>query len=835
MKYYKLLINLFISLCIVTWVKAQDETTTEKPEIILTPGPKTGEYKKKDLDTSYDDSSINIQCSGTSCIASSDVVLINEGNVTISTAGTYVFQGELTGQVYISATKDDYIHLVLNNMAISSEFGPAIYDVLCDKLVITSIGENSLIDSTNYPVDETEEDEEEDEDKDESNEQNQNSGKTEQQTEEDATKKKSPNACLFAKSDLTFNGEGSISITGNYYEGIRCKKDLKFVSGAINVKAVEKGIKAKNSISIKEATINVDAVDSGIKVTKDTDPEKGFIVIDGGKISVISGNDGIHAETHLSINGGYIDVSESKEGLEGQMIDIVGGEIHVNANDDGINASKIGNYYEGIRCKKDLKFVSGAINVKAVEKGIKAKNSISIKEATINVDAVDSGIKVTKDTDPEKGFIVIDGGKISVKSGNDGIHAETHLSINGGYIDVSESKEGLEGQMIDIVGGEIHVNANDDGINASKIGQTIEESELLPGGFPGGSPGDIPAEGFSGEFPDNLNDKEKSNQNNTIDNNSFETKNLQESENTLSPTINNNNINDNKKSSKSKKCFVIKKSNKSKVHITKTTFLTTTKTSLQTSIPKIDSDIDSNSNSSSSNSNSNFNCDIPKNYENDEKVYIRITGGKVYVKINGNDADGIDSNGSLYIGGDATVFVSNDPGDIYGNISALDAEGSNVIDKGASVVVTASKIAPPPPDDNFPGMGGPGGPVGPGGPDGFNGPNGPGDMEGLGGPGGPGGPNGPNGPGGMEGLGGPCGGSSEKGTVKQANIHIIVDLQEAGSDIIVKDSDGKIIITHQPENMFSEILISTPKLVEGATYTVVAGNVTTTSTATISE
>eukprot|EP00833_Pecoramyces_ruminatium_P004861 jgi/Orpsp1_1/1178893/evm.model.c7180000067125.1 len=311
MKYNKIFINILIILLSFALVKADDEeeSTTEAVEVILTPGPITGEYKKKDLNDSYDeDSSIVIECSGNTCNGNGEGLTIEEGIVTISSAGTYVVKGELEGQLNISATKDDFIHLILDNMTIVSNDGPALYVTKCDKLVITTVGENSLTDSTNYTVDEDEE----------------------------------PDACLFAKCDLTFNGEGILTVNGNYKEGIRCKKDLKFVSGTINVVSVEKGIKAKNSISIKEAVINVDAVDSGIKVTKDDDPEKGFIVIDGGKITVKSGNDGIHAESHLTINDGYINVSESKEGLEGQMIDILGGEIYVNANDDGINASKIG-------------------------------------------------------------------------------------------------------------------------------------------------------------------------------------------------------------------------------------------------------------------------------------------------------------------------------------------------------------------------------------------------------------------------------------------------------------------------------------------------------------
>jgi hypothetical protein len=291
------------------------------------------------------------------------------------------------------------------------------------------------------------------------------------------------------------------------------------------------------------------------------------------------------------------------------------------------------------------------------------------------------------------------------------------------------------------------------------------------------------------------------------------------------------------------------------------------------------------------------------NTKNDEQVYIKITSGKVYVKVDGRDVDGIDSNGSLYIGGDAEVYVSNGSGDIYGNMASLDSEGSNVVDIGATVVVTAS------------GMSGHG-PGGPGGPDGMNGPPGMmgqgqgrgqnppnmGNQEGnvfnipdstanieneqptnapqmemeqedtnviidtnidenevnnlvaeqsnnqnenqnpfdgmkgqnfnqtsnpfenMGGRGGRGGPGG---------MGGPGGPGMETGVIKQANVQVTVESQEAGTEIILKDNEDNVIISHKPETAYSKILITTPKLVVGANYTVIAGTETQTVTASV--
>ena len=278
-------------------------------QITLTAGPVTCNYKKKDLDENID---VNfdafILCNVSHCDILGSGAVITEDILTIQKAGTFIIQGTFDGQLIIDVDKEDFVHLILNGITINSFNGPAIYAVMANKVTITLNGNNKLTDSTTYTLDSEGE----------------------------------PDACLFVDADLSINGSGSLGITANFGDAIRCKKDLKIISGNIIIpKAKLRGLKARNSICIKDGVIDIISDDTAIKVTKDTDPEKGFIVIDGGKINIVSKNKGIHAETHLTINDGYIDIKKSTEGLEGQMIDILGGEIHISATDDGINGSKI--------------------------------------------------------------------------------------------------------------------------------------------------------------------------------------------------------------------------------------------------------------------------------------------------------------------------------------------------------------------------------------------------------------------------------------------------------------------------------------------------------------
>lgn len=279
-------------------------------DITLNAGPVACEYKKKDLVEKYNpNTSVIIDCTGSYCTLNSNVALVSVGFVNITSAGTYVLRGVLEGQVVINATEDEHVQLVLEDASIFSKSGPAIYGISADKITLTIVGNNTLSDTFNYNVGENE-----------------------------------PDACLFSESDLSINGSGSLTIISRFGDAIGCKEDLKLIDTRIIVpSSSKKGIKARNSLCVKDANIFINSMGTGIKVSKDNKVNKGYIVIDGNSsIAIASNKDGISAQSHLTINRGYIDIKQSKEGLEAQMIDILGGEIHIIAANDGINASRMG-------------------------------------------------------------------------------------------------------------------------------------------------------------------------------------------------------------------------------------------------------------------------------------------------------------------------------------------------------------------------------------------------------------------------------------------------------------------------------------------------------------
>lgn len=193
-----------------------------------------------------------IKLNGTTATVTGSGAKAANGSVTISEAGTYVLSGELTdGQIVVNVADKGTVHLVLNGATIHDNDSAAIYIQKAGKAVITleKGTKNTVSDGKTYVY-------------------------------ADATTDE-PDAAIFSKADLTFNGAGQLTVTGNYNEGITSKDDLKIISGSISVKAADDGIKGKDMVAIQAGTITIEAEGDGIKSTNDTDTTKGFVAIAG--------------------------------------------------------------------------------------------------------------------------------------------------------------------------------------------------------------------------------------------------------------------------------------------------------------------------------------------------------------------------------------------------------------------------------------------------------------------------------------------------------------------------------------------------------------------------
>ena len=267
-------------------------------------------FSDRDKEVGYDESeSVTISLADNSSSCESDAVSITENTITIKDEGTYILSGSLSdGMVIVEAEDTDKVQIVLNGASISNDQSAALYVRSADKVFVTTVSgtENTL----------------------------EHSGSSYTAIDENNI-----DAAIFSKSDLTLNGEGTLTVTAQEGHGIVSKDDLVLTSGTYVITSASHGLSGKDSVRIANGTYTIVSGKDGIHAQNKDDSSSGFVYLAGGTYTISAGDDGIHAASNVTISDGKIDITQSYEGIEGLSIDIAGGEISVLASDDGINAA----------------------------------------------------------------------------------------------------------------------------------------------------------------------------------------------------------------------------------------------------------------------------------------------------------------------------------------------------------------------------------------------------------------------------------------------------------------------------------------------------------------
>lgn len=396
MKKYNIFISFIIILAIIfsffgcSKIQVNNEVTTQPTSQAATQSDiKSNDdmFTDRDYDSSYDENNavkISLSDKGTSC--DSEDVKINGSTITIKDDGTYIISGKLSdGQITVDADKTDKVQLVLDNVSINCDTSAAIYVKQADKVFITLADktENTLSNKKDFvQIDDNNID-----------------------------------SVIFSKKDLTINGTGELDITASYGHGIVSKKDLKFTSGTYNIDANKHALQAKNSIRIADGSLNLTANEDGLHSENNDEDnvDKGFVYIIGGTLNISVEDDAIHAGKDLTVKGGTINIAKCYEGLEGETINISGGDISLKASDDGINASS------GDSSSTDMK------NEFAADENC----NITISGGIIRIDADGDGID-------SNGNLTITGGEVYVdgptNSANGALDYNGTAKISGGIV-----------------------------------------------------------------------------------------------------------------------------------------------------------------------------------------------------------------------------------------------------------------------------------------------------------------------------------------------------------------------------------------------------------------
>lgn len=424
-----------------------------------------------EVDVSFDPSTvIEIALGDGTAASDSNDVDIDGGTVTITNEGTYQLSGTLVeGSVVVDASDDDYVTLVLDGVDITNSSGAAIAVMNADEAVVflAESTSNLLVDGSSYVFPDEETDE--------------------------------PNAALYSAADLAIAGDGELTVTANYNDGIASKDGLVIDEATISVMAVDDGIRGKDYVIVQGGAIVIDAGGDGIKSDNDEDEERGYVLVSDGDLVINAGDGGIQAVTDLRITGGSVDATATDDALNSDnSVTIDGGTLTLAAGDDAIH----GDYFVTIN--------GGVVTVTDSFEGIEAE-VIEINDGVVDVTSDDDGLNVasadaatTTAEEPTTGpggrpgraeenvgehYVYINGGSISITvtdalaEQGDGIDANGHVVMTGGVVSISGATD-TRNSALDYSGGSfvmtggVLIGTNIDGRNSEGVGTGSSQASL---------------------------------------------------------------------------------------------------------------------------------------------------------------------------------------------------------------------------------------------------------------------------------------------------------------------------------------------------------------------
>lgn len=369
--------------------------------------------------TSEDSSSDETETSGQG-VASECVV------VTVTEAGTYRLTGELTeGQIRVETGKEDEVRLILDDFTIHNSTSAAIYGVKSGSitLVLAENTENQVSDGASYVFEDGEDE---------------------------------PDAAIFSKDDLILEGEGSLTVEGNYQDAIRGKDDLQIHSGTYVLHAVSDGLKGKDSVEIAGGTFTIQSGSDGIQSSNEEEEGKGYIRITDGQFTIEAGKKGILAASLVEVSGGTIQITAEDDTIhtDGDVA-ISGGSFVLNSGDDAIHGNN------------QVKVTGGNIEILSCVEGIEGL-SVDIEGGDITLTASDDGINAADGSSDQETETGAEGRREIAGEASAAGRAE-----NGGFGKMGGGRGGqnpfevTEGAYIRIAGGTIRIQADGDAIDSN--------------------------------------------------------------------------------------------------------------------------------------------------------------------------------------------------------------------------------------------------------------------------------------------------------------------------------------------------------------------------------
>lgn len=326
-------------------------------------------------------------------------------DVFITAAGTYVFSGDCDDGSITVKKGVTGVTLVLNGLTLTNADSAAItLNKTAEAALIAAAGSENTVADTAGANDE--------------------------------------NAAVKVKSgaSLSLSGTGTLTACGNAKNGIKGASDAVITVDelTLNIEAADDGLSCDDELTIKGGRVNITAGGDAVKASPDTDDAEnpdttslGNVTVSGGTMTLTAANDGVQADGDLTVTGGTFDIT-------------VNGGHTTSLTDDSASC-----------------------------KGLKAGKTLTVSGGTFTVDSADDALHAND--------VTVSGGTLTLASGDDAVHADNDLvvgvkgssSTSNPKIDITASYEGLEGTTVSVYSGDIDVAASDDGVNAanSELGE----------------------------------------------------------------------------------------------------------------------------------------------------------------------------------------------------------------------------------------------------------------------------------------------------------------------------------------------------------------------------
>ena len=317
----------------------------------------------------------------------------------------------------------------------------------------------------------------------------------------------SQKGCLYVKGHAEFKQQGTLNVVGNVKHAIKAGEYISIKNATLNItSAVGDGISCNQYFLMQSGTVNISGTDDdGIQcdlegdtataITEDhEDEDSGNIYIEGGTINIncaAIAAKGIKAAGDIFISGEpVIDITTTGKGewdeedLETNAACGISADGDIDISGGTLTLTSTGSGGKGMKCDSVLTISGGDITVTTTGALYYNNGTTENTNYTGNTDNVSSdyysspkGIKAGVKTQVGNSYtygggMVVSGGKVKVTTSGrnaEGIESKNYLNVTGGEIYINAYDDGINSaQDMTITDGYIYSHSNNnDGIDAN--------------------------------------------------------------------------------------------------------------------------------------------------------------------------------------------------------------------------------------------------------------------------------------------------------------------------------------------------------------------------------